>query len=131
VSIKAHPSFATVTTDVVDGLKETFTQRDDDTSESFRVNVRFEEEVDVIGTDRIVAVPWTYSCRHTGDFHGLFRTGRELTIEGVTLVDYRSGELLLHRFVDWAGVIAQLGLEVSGRIPVTEDEYEFGRSETS
>lgn len=129
--INAHPSFATVTSDVVDGLKDTFTKRDENTADSFRVNVRFEEEADFIGGDRIVAVPWTYYCRHTGDFHGLFRTGRELTIEGVTLVDYRDGQTLLHRYVDWAGVIAQLGLEVSGRIPVTEEEYEFGRAETS
>lgn len=131
MAINAHPSFTDVTHDVVDGLKDTFTQRDEDTADSFRVNVRFEEEEEFIGDNRIVAVPWTYYCRHTGDFHGLFRTGRELQIEGVTLVDYRTGVTLLHRYVDWAGVIVQLGLEVSGRIPVTEEEYEFGRAETS
>lgn len=127
--INAHPSFGDVLRDVIDGLKG-FSPRDDNEAESFRVSQHFIEEEDVIGNERIVAVPWTYDCLHTGDFEGLFRTGRELHIHGTTLVDYRTGTTNLHRYVDWAGVIAQLGLEVSWRIPVTEEEYKFGKPET-
>jgi predicted ester cyclase len=126
VPIASHPAFKMVMDDVVAGLAGTFSPREEDDIEPFRVAERF-KEADVISNASVVAVPWSFSCRHTGDFHGLFRTGRDLQIEGMTLVDSRGGAPMLHRYVDWLGVIAQLGLEVSGRIPVTEAEYEFGR----
>ena len=129
MSIRSHPSFDEVMKDVVEGLRASFSPRDADESESFRVSHHFDDDDgDAIGNDRVLAVPWSYNCVHTGDFQCLFPTGREIQIDGVTLADYREGDLMLHRYVDWGGVIVQLGLEVSGRIAVTEDEYAFGRA---
>lgn len=120
-------SFAIVQKDIIAGLGEVFAaDNDGDDSDAVRVADRFRDE-EVITNEAVAAVPWVYRCRHTGDFNGLFRTGRSLEIKGVTFVDRRGGQLLLHRYVDWEGVIAQLGLSVSWRVPVTEDEYKAGR----
>jgi len=129
VSIESHPSFAIVKQDVVGGLEKAFSPRDDDADSAFVVAEHFGEEKEFIGNDRIAVVPWTYFAVHTGDFQCLFRTGRDILIKGVTLVDHRGeGDPLLHRHVDWAGVMTQLGLVVSGRVLVNEEEYEYGRT---
>ena len=60
----------------------------------------------------ITAVPWIYRCVHDGDFQGMFITGKELEIHGVTLVDGRGDTQVLYRYVDWLGVVNQLGLDV-------------------
>jgi hypothetical protein len=130
VPIDSHSSFGVVMSDVVDGLERSFEPWDGNAPESFLVSEEFRDEENFIGNDLIAAVPWTFHCRHTGNFQELFPTGRELNIDGITLVDSRRGDVQLHRYVDWAGVFAQLGLEVSSRIPITEDEYKFGRALT-
>jgi hypothetical protein len=131
VTIESHPSFAVVMDDVITGLGGGFSPRWDPADrDSFVVSKHFKEE-DVIGSESVVAVPWTYYAAHTGDFECLFRTGREVTIEGMTFVDTRRDETVLHRYVDWIGVVTQLGLEVSWRIPVTEDEYAYGRDDAT
>jgi len=119
-------SFTIVQKDIIAGLGAAFeavNERDD--SDAVRVADRFRDE-EVITNEAVTAVPWVYRCRHTGDFNGLFPTGRLLEVKGVSFVDRRGGELLLHRYVDWEGVIAQLGLSVSWRVPVTEEEYRRG-----
>lgn len=128
--IESDPSFEMVMKDVHAILGASFEPRhaEDDDEEPFRVNKRFKGAA-VITNNQVVAVPWTYLCKHTGDFQGLFPTGRNIQIEGMTLVDSRASTTVLHRFVDWMGLAAQLGLEVSWRIAVTEDEYAFGREQ--
>jgi hypothetical protein len=73
----------------------------------------------------VVAVPWVYRCVHVGDFQKLLPTGREIEMHGVTFVNYTQGEEnpTFHRYVDWLGVVNQLGLEVSWRAPIEEHEY--------
>jgi hypothetical protein len=122
--IDADETFDIVRKDLVAGLSEAFSPEPD--KEPFVVAEPFRGE-QTIDNERVYAVPWSFRCVHTGNFQGLFRTGRRLEIEGVTLVDRREG-VMLHRYVDWAGVIAQLGLTVSWRVPVTEAEYADGRS---
>ena len=108
--------------DVSTGLSTMFS-RDDDLDEPVAVNSEIDDEDGVIGDDLLSVVPWVFSCVHDGDFLGLFPTGRKLRIQGVTFVDSRRGETLMHRYVDWMGVATQLGLEVSTRVPVDEAEY--------
>ncbi len=115
--IEHHDSFNTVQDDLRIGLGDIFAAETDD---AFRVVDDLRDE-EAITNGAIFAVPWIYEGRHVGDFQGLYPTGRMLRIEGVTLVDQRTG--LLRRYIDWAGVISQLGLDVSWRIPVTEEEY--------
>jgi hypothetical protein len=128
VPIRQDTSFELVRDDVLAALAEIFEPRGDET-EMFGVREELEvegEEQEVISNGTLVAVPWVYRCRHTGDFQGLFPTGRDLRIDGVTLVDRSHGEALFYRYIDWAGVISQLGLMVSARVPVTEEEYAAG-----
>jgi len=73
----------------------------------------------------VVAVPWVYRCVHTGDFQNLVPTYREIEMHGVTFVNYSQDENnpVFHRYVDWLGVVNQLGLEVSWRVPIEEEQY--------
>jgi hypothetical protein len=121
--IENDESFNLVQYDVQEGIGHIFAAEGD---HAVAVAKPFAGE-ERIANAHIVAVPWTYRCRHAGDFQGLFPTGRELTIEGVTMVDSRQGKTVLHRYVDWMGVITQLGLDISWRVPVTEDEDRAGR----
>jgi hypothetical protein len=68
-----------------------------------------------------VAVEWTYRGVHDGeaDFNGLSPTGRPVMVRGVTVTGIEKGRLKLHRYVDWAGVFAQLGLSLNWRVPVS------------
>ena len=81
-----------------------------------------------------VAVPWVYRCRHVGIFQRLFPTNRELEMHGVTFVDFEpkepkdeQGSPVFHRYIDWLGVLNQLGITVNWRVPVDEDQYREGR----
>jgi len=78
----------------------------------------------------VVAVPWIYRCQHIGNFKGLLPTDRAIEMHGVTFVNFTQGEEtpVFHRYVDWLGVVNQLGLEVSWRVPVDEEQYREGRS---
>jgi hypothetical protein len=67
-----------------------------------------------------VAVEWTYSGVHDGAamFNSLAPTGRPVIVRGVTMAGVEKGRLKLCRYVDWAGVFAQLGLTLNWRVPV-------------
>ena len=93
---------------------------------SVAVHPTFSEE-ELIGNVRIAVVPWIYYGRHNGDFQGMVRTERDVDIHGVTFVDNRDDETELHRLVDWMGIITQLGVEVSWRVPVDEEGYRANR----
>jgi hypothetical protein len=121
--IDSDESFSVVDDDITNGLGDIFepiSPRAVSVAQAFR-------DTETITNKEITAVPWTYQCRHVGDFNGVFPTGRNLEIQGVTFVDNRGGRTLLHRYVDWAGVFTQLGMAVSPRVSVTEEEYAFGR----
>jgi SnoaL-like polyketide cyclase len=127
VPIRDDESFEFVRDDLTTGLAGVFEPLDD-SDETFGVREQLESQ-EVIANAAVAAVPWVYRCRHVGEFQGLFPTGRELRIDGVTIVDRSGGEPLFYRYIDWAGVIAQLGLTVSPRIPVTEAEYLAGTAD--
>jgi hypothetical protein len=76
-----------------------------------------------------IAVPWMYEAEHNGDFQGLLPTFRVIQVHGVTIVNFSKSteKPTLHRYVDWLGVVNQLGLVVSWRVPVDEPEYRGGK----
>ena len=111
-----------VRSDIEQGLGPMFGPREVQ-GEAVIVNPDLDDEEESIGSERLTAVPWIYRCLHDGDFEGLFPTGVDLDIHGVTFVDNRKEELVLFRYVDWMGVATQLGLEVSWRVPVDEVQY--------
>lgn len=118
--------FELVAKDITDGLGTMFAGIEEDTP--VIPHPAF-DEARVVGNEEVAAVPWVYRCVHTGNFNGLFKTGRRLDIHGVTLVDNRPRfadpprPTVCYRYVDWMGVATQLGLEVSWRVPVDEDQY--------
>jgi hypothetical protein len=116
--------FSTVANDVVNGLGRMFGGRLDGTSVA--VHPAFANE-ELIGNEQIAVVPWIYYGRHDGDFQGMVRTERDVDVHGITFVDRRGDDLVLHRLVDWMGVITQLGVEVSWRVPVDEEQYRANR----
>jgi len=111
--------FNLVALDITDGLGSMFSARDDQPV----VSPSKFDDPRVIGDGAVAAVPWVYRCQHTGDFEGLLPTNRPIDIHGVTLVDNRDGATVCYRYVDWLGVVNQLGLEVSWRVPVNEEQY--------
>jgi hypothetical protein len=78
-------------------------------------------------SDELVAVPWRYSCTHTGDFLSIPATFVSLELEGVTFVHVRSGERDdwdFHRYVDYLGALQQIGVSMSVRPALEEEEYD-------
>jgi hypothetical protein len=67
-----------------------------------------------------VAVEWVFDGRHDGDgtFNGLPPTARPVSVKGVTMIGLEGSKLKLRRYVDWAGLFAQLGLTLNWRVPV-------------
>jgi hypothetical protein len=129
VPIRDDESFELVRDDLTQGLAGVFEPLAA-LDETFDVREQLDGQ-EVIANSQVTAVPWVYRCRQIGEFQGLFPTGRELRIDGVTIVDTSGGEALFYRYIDWAGVIAQLGLMVSPRVAVTEDEYLAGLAGSS
>jgi hypothetical protein len=125
VPIRDDETFALAREDVTAGLSSIFAPLEG-ADEVFGVREGLDEQ-EVITNASTAAVPWVYHCRHVGTFQGLVPTGRALRIDGVTVVDRSGDEPLFYRYIDWTGVIAQLGLMVSTRIPVTEEEYRAAR----
>ena len=76
-----------------------------------------------------IATEWEYVGTHdTPDesFNGLRPTGAEITARGVTVIFLGPKEadgpevLRFQRYVDWAGLFAQLGLTLNWRVPVAD-----------
>jgi hypothetical protein len=65
--------------------------------------------------DRVVAVPWEWRGVHVEALLGVASTQRDVVVRGVTLVTGEEGAELLHRYIDWADVLQQLGARVFGR----------------
>ena len=107
---------ALVERDVTEGLSELFAPR-----EGFRVAERF-AHVEPMSNGTHTSVVWEYSAVHTGDFQGIRPTGQEIVVSGVTIVDTSGGEPAFHRYIDWVGVLAQLGVSTTGR-PALENAF--------
>lgn len=99
--------------DIEEGLGESFEPAGD----GWRVIDAFVRDGEMTN-GRCTAVPWEYSCRHSGYFLGLQPTGDTFVIDGVTIVvrdvDGDSPEIF-HRYIDWATVMANLGMGATWR----------------
>jgi hypothetical protein len=82
--------------------------------EGFNVPEPF-NHAEPIANQSHTAVIWEYSGTHTGDFHGIKATQRDVIVRGATVVDHSKEPPLFHRYVDWAEVMGQLGLSITGR----------------
>lgn len=64
------------------------------------------------GGDGLVAVRWAVECMDTAREDRRI-TRRALTVHGMSLVGGPDGERVVAHHVDWAGVMAQLGMTTS------------------
>lgn len=76
----------------------------------------------LIGEEGFFGVRWSFGGRHDKPgFNGLPPSGRTVDVRGFTLFgpggeDFQ--DFKFHRFVDWVGLYAQLGLTLNWRIPL-------------
>lgn len=57
--------------------------------------------------------------RSAGAFNGTAPTNREVRVRGFTLMGVEDGRFKVRRYVDWAGLFAQLHLSLNWRTPTT------------
>lgn len=73
--------------------------------------------------EQSVGTEWSWTGVHDDEgrasaFNGITATGREVTVRGFTLMGVEDRQFKLRRYVDWAGLFAQLGLTLNWRVPV-------------
>jgi steroid delta-isomerase-like uncharacterized protein len=73
-------------------------------------DLRFNVE-DVVSENDKVAVSWTISGTHTGEFRGISPTGKKVSIEGITINHIADGKIM-DSYVNWdaLSVLQQFGV---------------------
>ncbi len=67
--------------------------------------------INIFGQDNNIVKHWRFKGKHTGDFFGIPATGKNLDLEGVTLVKMKDGKIMEeHDFMDNMDFMGQLGL---------------------
>lgn len=87
-----------------------------------------EERSGPIG-EQAVGTEWSWTGVHddtgpAGAFNGIAASGRPVTVSGFTLMSAEGDRFTVRRYVDWAGLFAQLGLTLNWRVPVPGRRYE-------
>jgi hypothetical protein len=71
-------------------------------------------------------VEWSWIGVHDNEggvtFNDIAASGQEVTVRGVTLMGVEDGRFMVRRYIDWAGLFAQLGLTLNWRTPVSSAE---------
>lgn len=76
--------------------------------------------------ENAAGVEWAWHGVHddtgtSGAFNTTTGSEREVTVHGFTLMGVEAEEFLVRRYVDWAGVFAQLGFTLNWRTPVRSE----------
>ena len=78
-------------------------------------NIKF-TIVDVFGQGDKLVKHWNFKGKHTGTFFGIPPTGKDVNVEGVTLVKMRGGKIAEEQdFFDNLAFMQQLGLMPAGK----------------
>jgi steroid delta-isomerase-like uncharacterized protein len=65
---------------------------------------------EVLGNDDRVAIRFTMTGTHRGDFMGIPPTGRDIAVDGITILHFRDGRCVERwSTVDMLGLLVQLG----------------------
>jgi hypothetical protein len=89
--------------------------------DGFQVARPFSADDNAVSNGRLSALAWEWSGRDETGFNGLGATNQDITVRGVTIVEFRDdAETLYHRYIDWNDVAAQLGLATVGRTSVPD-----------
>jgi len=82
-------------------------------------------DVGLIDNERCAVVVWEYQGVHSAEFLGIEATGTPVTIEGCTVVSLdQEGQLQYRRYVNWVGVLGQLGVTFTR--PIQYDASQAG-----
>lgn len=69
-------------------------------------------------------VEWSWIGVHDNEgdvtFNAIAASGQEVTVRGVSLMGVEDGRFRIRRYIDWAGLFAQLGLTLNWRTPVSD-----------
>jgi hypothetical protein len=70
------------------------------------------------------AVEWRWIGVHDdqqgdGAFNTIAASGKDVIVRGVTLMSVEDSRFQVRRYIDWAGLFAQLGLALNWRTPVS------------
>jgi hypothetical protein len=73
------------------------------------------------------AVEWSWIGVHDdqqgdGAFNTIAASGQDVIVRGVTLMSVEDSRFQVRRYIDWAGLFAQLGLALNWRTPVSNAE---------
>jgi hypothetical protein len=75
-----------------------------------------------------VGIEWrwegTHDDRGAGEgegFNAIAPSDRDVTVRGFTLMGAEDGRFKVRRYIDWAGLFAQLGLTLNWRTPVASE----------
>jgi hypothetical protein len=74
-----------------------------------------------------VGVEWNWVGKHDENdkegrtFNDIAPSGRNVTVHGFTLMGAEDGRFMVRRYIDWAGLFAQLGLSLNWRTPVASE----------
>jgi hypothetical protein len=83
---------------------------------------------DLVATaSELVAVPWIYRCVHVGEFLGVPPTYVQLEIRGTTFVratSTQSANWVYYRYIDFIGVLHQMGVSTTTRPALTPEQYD-------
>jgi|SRR5882724_942587 hypothetical protein len=121
-----------VESDVVDGLRYSFTVDDSADAMNPAFSIRLNgpddlEEADVIAaSESFVAVPWVYACVHTGPFLDVQPTYIRFQLHGTTFVHAAApdaADWTFYRYIDFLCALYNLGVSTSVRPALTAAEY--------
>lgn len=80
--------------------------------------VKILDDFGTLTSDTHGVVVWSYTGRNTQRFMGHAPTGRDIRVDGVTIVELDNPDTPYHRIIDWHSVFRQMGVAGGGR-PVT------------
>jgi hypothetical protein len=86
-----------------------------------------EEPADVVTTsDSLVAVPWSFSCVHTGPFLDIPPTYVHFDLVGATFIHVRpepSSDWVFRRYIDYLCALHHIGVSTNVRPALSVPEY--------
>lgn len=85
-----------------------------------------------VGQASACVVAWSFQGIHTQEvdpspIEGALPLDQEITLQGVTFMGVEDGAFLLRRYVDWAGLYAQLGFSLNWRTPHSAGRWRHDR----
>jgi hypothetical protein len=107
--MEADEAIAQVRDDVSGYLGRAFTLEDD--GPQFVLEDRFHGDgLSAIANENSAVVVWQFTGRHTGEFQYIEATGRDVVVQGCSVISPGGDGFELRHYINWVGVLGQLGV---------------------